>query len=539
MDRQPAAIILITLPTLLMIRGLEFENVTSNLGLLPIRLGSARMINHFHTITHYYQLGEIVNQVNQIKAHFQDINKIIEEDSEVQKLVQSRIQMIEHMLKAIEGRLFASTLPRRQKRGLLNGLGSVVKFITGNLDANDEEKFNQILHHLHTNQEILSQQISHHYSINEKFVTELNETILDINYNHDILASEIERLKEASSFATHVGKIENALEHNQLLLQIISDLTQDIENSITFCKLGKLHPSIIKPETLQQILRNLIPFYGNNLPLFEGESLWEIQNHIKVKCFISSEEIIYFLDVPILHTTHFDLILLQPIPTFIPNFYATILPTTKYALKSTTDLRFLKNPCEYGRNYYLCQNSLQLTSENDCELDILTKGLNGRCDLIQLDLQNNHIELLEEANRYVFLFPYEDQIKIIDQGNIQFKSLLGIFLVSPGNSTIEYRNQTLTTPSTYSSHTPSMVMFQKQSWDFNKKPTALMKLRTLKQISQPSIPIPSTRELVLNHLSPSAWTILLYVALISFFTYTGYRFHKHRRNIQISRDNVI
>lgn len=36
----------------------------------------------------------------------------------------------------------------RTKRGLINGLGSVIKDITGNLDFQDGEKINKILNHL-------------------------------------------------------------------------------------------------------------------------------------------------------------------------------------------------------------------------------------------------------------------------------------------------------------------------------------------------------------------------------------------------------
>lgn len=512
-------------------QGIEIEDISSNLGLLPVRIGPARRINYYHTITHYYQLDGIINQINQLRTHVDEITDIIKHDSEIQKIVQSRILLVNHMLTLAEEKVSDSILPRRQKRGLLNGLGSVVKFVTGNLDANDEEKYNNIIQHLQSNQEVLSQQINHHYSINDKLIEELNFTLDTINYNHDILVREIEHLKEISSFSTHVKQVEDALEHNQLLIQLLLDLIQDIDNSVTFCKLGKMHPSIIKPQILLSSLRKLVSFFGNQLPDFEGESLWDIQNHIKIKCYVTTDEIVYFLDVPLLHTDSYDLLLLQPIPTTTLDRYVTVIPSTRYALRSRTssELIFSNQPCETGLKQYFCPNNLQLSAEYRCESDILLQGVNGRCDLIQLKLLENHIEFLEETKRYIFIFPREDQVKIVSQGNIEFRKLSGIFLVSPGNSTIEYRNQTLVAPSTSTFHEPTLVKFVKSPTDVNAQPRTEIKLKSLKYLSPPTNPVPTNRELFIQFVTPSLWTILLYAIVISFFVFSAYRLCKYSR----------
>ena len=516
--------------------GLELEDVSQNLGLLPVRLGLAKQVQYYHTLTHYYKLDGVLAQIDAIRSHYGEILRVAETDGEVQKVIHPRVQVMEHMLKTAEERIFESILPRRSKRGLLNGLGSVVKFITGNLDANDEEKYNRIIQHLQTNQEIITQQIAHHYSINDQLINDLNSTIESINYNHDVLASEINSLKELSSFSTHVKQVENALEHNQLLLQLILDLTQDIETSITFCKLKTLHPSIIKPQVLQSTLRKLAPFYNNLIPDFEGESLWEIQSHIKVKCFIGPEEIVYFLDVPIVHPYDYDLLLLQPIPTLLDDTYVTISPSSKYVLKPKTnaELIFSNDPCEPGQYYYLCPNNLHLSNEHNCESDILLKGINGNCDLIQLKMKQNHIEFLTEAKRYVFIFPFEDQIKIITQGNIEFKKLLGIYLVSPENTTIVYRNQTLNTPFSQTMNVPSLVKFVKSSWDLNRRPTVELKLKSLKNIVPPTTPLVSSTQVIVKYLTPSIWTVLLYVMFVGLSCYFIKAYKSYKRELQLA-----
>src|SRR5436190_10032648 len=44
--------------------------------------------------------------------------------------------------------------PRRFRRGILNGLGSIIKQITGNLDNNDKEKYDQLLEEIQQNIQI-------------------------------------------------------------------------------------------------------------------------------------------------------------------------------------------------------------------------------------------------------------------------------------------------------------------------------------------------------------------------------------------------
>ena len=47
---------------------------------------------------------------------------------------------------------------KRIKRGLINGLGSIIKSISGNLDQNDAEKYDNLIDQLKNNQKILQNQ---------------------------------------------------------------------------------------------------------------------------------------------------------------------------------------------------------------------------------------------------------------------------------------------------------------------------------------------------------------------------------------------
>lgn len=512
-------------------QGALIEDVTTNLGLLPIKLGHARTIDFYHTVTHYYQMDGLLSEINQIRSYHQTVLTRATTDMHPDKFkesVQIKFRLIEHMLLQAEERLQNSILPRRQRRGLINGLGSLIKFITGNLDSSDAEKYDSIIAHLKENQETISKQFEHHYSINSNVLNQLNSTIEDINFNQNLLSNEINSLRKLYTTKLYVDAINTVLDHNQAILQTVLDITQDIQNSVTFCKLKKLHPSIIKPQTLLKTLDDLKQYYGNKMPDYQGEALWDLQSHIKVNCVIGTEEIIYFLDIPILNESTNELFSLQPIPTqFSHDSYVTIIPSAKFALKSITSpvVQFLNKECEHGLNYFYCPNHLQLAGETDCEKDILLHGLNGRCELIKLDLTKNHVEFLEIAKRYIFIFPFEDQIKITNHDDVSFRKLQGIFLVSPENSTIEYHNQTLVAPPTNSYQHPSLVRHIKMPDDINKNPIAQTKLKNLNYLSVPSRPIP--HGIALKIFTPSVWTVALYVIVLTFIVYTSIRYYQH------------
>lgn len=520
--------------------GIEILNVTENLGLMPIHLSQARKPEFYHTVTHYFRTDDLLKQVNAIRSHYQGITLIIESDHDVYTTVQPKLLLVEHMLNSIEEKIRESIIPKRKRRGLINGLGSIIKFITGNLDASDEERYNEILNHLDKKQEDFSEQLKGHYSINNALMNQINSSLETINYNQDVLTKEIEKLKEISSAETQIRKVERALDHNQAMLQLLLDLAQDIDNSVTFCKLGKVHPSIIKPMALSSALRELELFYGDKIPKYQGLSLWETQTHIKVRCYIGEEEIVYFLDVPILHPQPFDLYLLQSVPSFRSTSFVTIIPSSKYALKSqqSNEVTFFNEECEPGPTYSLCPNNLKFAGTYPCETEVLLKGQNNNCDLLELEIDDNRIEYLDQAKEFLVIFPQQDQLQLQSAKNVEFRNLQGIFLVRPEANEIRYKNQTLAVPSTNSSYNPTLIYHTKTNWEFNKEPKHSIKLKSVALLSSQNYPIPPYQNPITHIVKPSIWTIILYGLLISLVSYTMIKYYRHKRKLNVNPPTV-
>lgn len=88
-------------------------------------------------------------------------------------------------------------------------------------------------------------------------------------HNELILKSRIMQLSQIiTDTATHQDILFAKDLFNQLIIlyNAILNTLQDVENSITFCKLNTMHPSIIKPKDLFLELQKISPHYKNKFP---------------------------------------------------------------------------------------------------------------------------------------------------------------------------------------------------------------------------------------------------------------------------------
>lgn len=78
------------------------------------------------------------------------------------------------------------------KRGLINGLRTALKFVTGDIDNSGEKRINRIiLNHMQQNQYNIQNQISMQYSINHEFIKDFNPTVQNIPHNQITLNESI------------------------------------------------------------------------------------------------------------------------------------------------------------------------------------------------------------------------------------------------------------------------------------------------------------------------------------------------------------
>lgn len=72
---------------------------------------------------------------------------------------------------------------KRQKRGIFDPLGSLIKCITGNLDQTDAEQYDRQIKQLQENQNKLKEIAFNQITILEKSISQFQSTISNISHN--------------------------------------------------------------------------------------------------------------------------------------------------------------------------------------------------------------------------------------------------------------------------------------------------------------------------------------------------------------------
>lgn len=520
-------------------RTYEIKNVTKNPGLLANQLGNSKIVEGYHTLTHYYELGELKGKIDKLKEIYSEIVEAVTTEKTPHELSKSLLSTLNATFDLIDSKIDDLHIPlsSRPKRGLVNGLGSVIKFITGNLDSQDEERYDTIISHLQNKQQDFQTQIAAQYSINESIQRNFNKTIETITFNNEELRKELEFWKtqtrkfESTSKFT-IFETRSILHHCQLILNHLLNTVQDIENSLVACRSGSLHPSVINPHTLFRELSKLSGYYGNKFLNYDSKNLFEIQSYIKVRCYVGVSEIVYFLDIPIVEATDYVMYHLEPLPTFINQEYVTIIPQLKYFLKSESKIVPLTQRCLPG-HLQLCPNYLISLMTPECEINFLTSENIEKCKFVKLIIDDNIVKLVLEINQYLLFFPKGDSISISQSQITESRTLFGAYLISPGKQLIRYRNKTLFAPHNEFAGKPLII----GDFDLKLKPDQEPDREiVLKDLELETINLLDVRQVQPSEFSsmakPSIWTVIIYLILIILFIYTCVNYHKHVRSRQ-------
>lgn len=316
----------------------------------------------------------------------------------------------------------------RQKRGILNGLGSIWKAISGNLDASDGEYFSDCIDKLEKDDKEIQNLLKNQIQIVSTTIKNFNSTIGKLNIDEENFNQNIEKIQSA---------IVNAQDERQLLYEqikiinicesllesfvLIENELRDISDSINFSKLKILHPSVIKSDDLLDqlvlISRNLD---HNNLPLQPSHNnLPGLVNLITLKAFQTEKRLVFILQIPLVSNEQFSAYHLYSIPTknvgqgnFQTGMFHAILPESKYIALSKDNRLYLRlsslEECQLiSPQVTLCKNILPLALEDaPCEVNIITELSTKKCKPIILHFEDYNIIRLKK-NKWIAIVSHK------------------------------------------------------------------------------------------------------------------------------------
>ena len=140
------------------------------------------------------------------------------------------------------------------KRRLFNGIGTAVKFITGNMDSNDAARLNEAILNLTTKVQI---ETNRQDVVNTKIVERLENITNHINIEQDIIVKSLQNSQKSifSNFKliSDIQFINPINYHINLLANHITSISE----AMTLSTLGIIPKMILNTEELKEIESNL------------------------------------------------------------------------------------------------------------------------------------------------------------------------------------------------------------------------------------------------------------------------------------------
>lgn len=136
-----------------------------------------RLTTHHHTFIQYINLNDIKDKVTLVQTQLRSYQDRLINDTfslyEFQiNYLYNRLDKVLNQLQTLE--------PNRVKRGLVDGLGSVIKGITGNLDQSDALKYNEAIRSLQNNQDSMVSDFNSHISLSKEWMAEHGKALTQL-----------------------------------------------------------------------------------------------------------------------------------------------------------------------------------------------------------------------------------------------------------------------------------------------------------------------------------------------------------------------
>lgn len=350
--------------------------------------------------------------------------------------------------------------PRHSKRqAILGFIGTLSKKLFGTMDENDAIRYDYAIKEIQADEKKLASLIKENILVTTTTLKTFNKSIHTLGSNQHKLATAIDALyievRNLSSLSRELETRSRILELVSIIenyLLTLSFKTEDIVNSIMFSKSNTLYPAILTPKELYLELVNNYRFIPNSkrLPtLLTPSNIHTILNVSSISCYMNKNEVVFVLDIPLIHPTEFYLYhnLPCPVPHDIddPTSYSTIIPSSKYVGISSDKTTYSKiddvQTCKViNSNTYLCDTSIMYSSAATptCETEIISNTLTSIPNTCETKLFHGHVQIWQSLRNNKWLFVISEKSKLSIELNVtQLVEIVisgsGILYLPPGS----------------------------------------------------------------------------------------------------------
>ncbi|XP_045502923.1 uncharacterized protein LOC123699919 [Colias croceus] len=438
--------------------------------------------------------------------------------------------------------LLEALKPGRVKRGLINGLGSIIKSITGNLDYNDAITYDNAIKVLQNNQDKFNSDSNRYISLSKawmsehtKLISKLVENQMKINRTMQFIIS---RFDESDSFKyAELAQLLDSLDDNinDLLLVI-----RNIEDSLAFTRTSRAHHVMLGIDILRSMLVTLRSFYDSEQII--NVDLREYYGIIRTGSYFSKNRIVIILRFPIITPHTYNLYKLSVLPNRTNHI---IIPPYPYIATNKDMYVYIEAECPKLSNRFLCEETLNhhTRSSPDCIANLITtQEISSDCESTCLTLTKPAMEKLDDSH-YTIIFPHLTKVEL-SCNHKEYLHLQGSFIATlPTNCSLRTDDLTIVNINNEIKGTPTKILIA----PINHIPTRPLKTLGLHSINlqglhnlQRQIEVYTTvapeREFAIYHTTIPFYIFLLCAAAtLMFLCYRRYRSKK--MNIQRSNNS--
>ena len=518
---------------------ITIRKLDDNPGIIPIKLGNAKIKEFTHSLIHYFDLNPIIIEINKLNIKSRNITKTVGAHYEYANDVSNYIKILKITQDRVENKL-NDIIPHslRVKRGLVNGFGTLFKSVTGNLDASDGERYESLIRELQENQKGLQASILKQNSLSITVINRFNFTLSQINNNENLLETKINQI---SLFVQKTAYRENSLLIKDLinqiinLYEIINSILQDVENSLTFSKLKIIHPSIIKTKDLYFELKKIEQQIGaEHMPMnVTLENTLTFEKLLSLESFVLNNKIIHILNIPIMYSPNFEYFHLYSVPIYRQGRFKVILPRSKYLLKNKLHYAYLEEGCHKTLpNLYTCEREQpkDVQEDNPCIVKLLNSERNtSTCEQTEVKISQVLIDRLENTNQWILVLPKKEIVELRCHNQKEVLNIMGTYLCEvPIGCHLITKSELIFNDHNQINSNKKPILFP----DFSNSPSILPVLKLDSHIQKLKLDMLHNlrKEFSENgpHLTfgkittmPSLWTIIIYGFLIASCVYLG------------------
>ena len=411
----------------------------------------------------------------------------------------------------------------RNKRGLINGLGSIIKSITGNLDSQDAERYDEIFRKIEENQKILEKQNFENINLNKRMIEKFDKQIKNINHNELVLKSRIiqtEQLLKEQITHENLFRTKDIINQITFILINLLEIISEIETSLTFCNINKLHSSIMNINELREIIKDT----KSNL------NFWEIAIQVTSHCQINKEQIKYLIEIPIYENNDENLLQITPIPLIIENEIYLINENKELLIKKDQNLYYTQQCININHAFHCKTNFVEV---KDCLSNVIIKQNNNYCEYHKLKRAYGIFEI-ENSNVYYIVTSEFKDINIKCKNFEIRKRLKGIYKTNL-ETDCKVNNYAIETKVINSKE----IIFENMNIQIGEVKLTNENLN-LEPIDNQNIIIPelpSTKNVIVSHGHNITNTVLIIIIVLFIIIVIIIKFYKYYYNYDVKENN--